>query len=29
VLLKPLKVIASAEGFADFEGRLRRLGDKN
>ena len=28
VLLKPLKVIASAEGFAAFEARLRQLGDK-
>jgi transposase len=28
VLLKPLKVLASAEGFAAFEGRLRQLGDK-
>jgi hypothetical protein len=28
VLLKPLKVIASTEGFASFEGRLRQLGDK-
>jgi transposase len=29
VLLKPVKVIASAEGFTAFEGRLRQLGDKN
>jgi transposase len=28
VLLKPLKVIASAEGFAAFEGRLCQLGQK-
>ena len=28
VLLKPAKVIASAEGFAAFEERLRQLGDK-
>ena len=28
VLLKPLKVLASAEGFTAFEGRLRQLGDK-
>jgi transposase len=28
VLLKPLKVLASAEGFTAFEGHLRQLGDK-
>ena len=28
VLLKPVKVIASAEAFTAFEGRLDRLGDK-
>jgi transposase len=28
VLLKPLKVLASAEGFTAFEARLRQLGDK-
>ena len=28
VLLKPVKVLASAEGFAAFEARLRQLGDK-
>jgi transposase len=28
VLLKPLKVIVSTEGFMAFEGRLRQLGDK-
>ena len=28
VLLKPLKVLASAEGFTAFEGRLLQLGDK-
>jgi transposase len=29
VLLKPLKVLASAEGFAAFEERLGQLGDKS
>jgi len=29
VLLKPVKVPASAEGFAAFEERLRQLGDKS
>ena len=29
VLLKPVKVLASAEGFAAFEERLRQLGDKS
>ena len=29
VLLKPIKVLASAEGFTAFEGRLRQLGDKS
>jgi transposase len=29
VLLKPLKVLASAEGFTAFEGRLCQLGDKS
>ena len=28
VLLKPIKVLASAEGFTAFEARLRQLGDK-
>src|SRR4029434_1397973 len=28
VLLKPLKVMVSTEGFMAFEGRLRQLGDK-
>ena len=28
VLLKPVKVLASAEGFAAFEARLRQLGEK-
>ena len=28
VLLKPLKLLASAEGFTAFEGRLRQLGDQ-
>ena len=28
VLLKPVKVLASTEGFAAFEARLRQLGDK-
>ena len=28
VLLKPLKVLASGEGFTAFEGRLRQLGEK-
>ena len=28
VLLKPVKVLASAEGFAAFEARLRQLNDK-
>ena len=29
VLLKPVKVLASAEGFAAFEERRRQLGDKS
>jgi transposase len=29
VLLKPVKVLASAEGFAGFKERLRQLGDKS
>ena len=29
VLLKPVKVLASVEGFAAFEERLRQLGDKS
>jgi transposase len=29
VLLKPVKVLASAEGFVAFEERLRQLGDKS
>jgi hypothetical protein len=29
VLLKPIKVLASAEGFAAFEEHLRQLGDRS
>ena len=29
VVFKPLKVLASAEGFAAFEERLRQLGDQS